>query len=103
MKIAVDAMGGDSAPGQNVSGAISAVRLVKDRFEIVLVGDENQIQHEMSRHFRTQELPITIHHASQKVEMDESPAVALKQKKDTSLEGAMKLHKAGEVDAVVSA
>jgi len=103
MKIAVDAMGGDFAPRQNVSGAISAARLAKDRFEIVLVGDKVQIQKELSRHFRTQDLAISIYHASQKVEMDESPAVALRHKKDTSLGVAMRLHKKGEVDGVVSA
>jgi len=103
MKIAVDAMGGDYAPKQNVVGAISAAGMIRDRFEIVLVGDEEQIQNELSRHFRTQDLAIAIHHASEKVEMGESPAGALKQKRDSSLAVAMQLHKEGAVDAVVSA
>ena len=103
MKIAVDAMGGDFAPRQNVSGAISAARKIKGRFEIVLVGDKVRIQRELSRHFRINDLALTIHHASEKVEMDESPAVALKQKKQSSIAVAMQLHKRGEVDAVVSA
>ncbi len=103
MKIAVDAMGGDFGPRQNVSGAISAARKVKGRFEIVLVGDKVRIQKELSRHFRIHDLALTIHHASEKVEMDESPAVALRQKKNSSIAIAMKLQKQGEVDAVVSA
>lgn len=103
MKIAVDAMGGDFAPQQNVSGAISAARRSKGRFEIVLVGDKVQIQKELSRHFRTDDLPLTIHHASEKIEMGESPATALKHKKDSSIAVAMQLHKEGKVDAVVSA
>lgn len=103
MKIAVDAMGGDYAPRQNVVGAISAARFVKGRFEIILVGDEDRIQDELSHHFRTQDLAISVHHASQKVEMNDSPAVALKQKKDSSLAVAMQLHKDGQADAVVSA
>lgn len=103
VRIAVDAMGGDYAPRQNVSGAISAARRARGRFEIVLVGDRDKIQSQLSRHFRTQDLPITIHPAPEKVEMDESPAVALKQKKNTSIAVAMHLHKAGQVDAVVSA
>jgi len=103
MKIAVDAMGGDFAPRQNVSGAISAARKIKGRFEIVLVGDKVRIQKELSRHFRTQDLALTIHHASEIIEMDESPAVALKLKKQSSIAVAMQLHKQGEVDAVVSA
>lgn len=103
MKIAIDAMGGDFAPQQNVSGAIAAARRLKGRFEIVLVGDKVQIQKELSRHFRTHDLALTIHHASEKVEMGESPAIALKHKKDSSIAVAMQLHKEGEVDAVVSA
>ncbi len=103
MKIAVDAMGGDFAPQQNVSGAISAARRVKGRFELVLVGDKVQIQNELSRHFRIHDLALSIHHASEKVEMGDSPAIALKQKKDSSIAVAMQLHKEGKVDAVVSA
>ncbi|MDZ7332568.1 MAG: phosphate acyltransferase PlsX [candidate division KSB1 bacterium] len=103
MRIAIDAMGGDFAPRQNVSGAISAARRSKGRLEIVLVGDKVQIQNELTRHFRIQDLPLSIHHASEKVEMDESPASALKQKKDASISVAMQLHKEGKVDAVVSA
>lgn len=103
MRIAIDAMGGDFAPRQNVSGAVSAARRSKGRLEIVLVGDKVQIQNELSRHFRIQDLPLSIHHASEKVEMDESPANALKQKKDASISVAMQLHKEGKVDAVVSA
>jgi len=103
MKIAVDAMGGDFAPKSIVSGAIGAARIAKDRFEIVLVGDSEKIQHEMEKHFRTNELPISIVHASQQVEMDDIPAIALKRKKDSSIAIAMQLHKEGAVDAVVSA
>ncbi len=103
MKIAIDAMGGDFAPQQNVSGSISAARKAKGSFEIVLVGDKVQIQKELSHHFRIHDLALTIHHASEKVEMGESPAIALKQKKDSSIAVAMQLHKEGKVDAVVSA
>src|SRR5512136_1255247 len=103
MKIAIDAMGGDFAPQQNVSGAISAARNAKGRFDLVLVGDKVQIQKELSHHFRIHDLALTIHHASEKVEMGESPAIALKQKKDSSIAVAMQLHKEGKVNAVVSA
>lgn len=103
MKIAVDAMGGDFAPREIITGGISAARTAKKRFEIVFVGDEEKIKHELSFHFRTHELPIHIVHASQQIEMDESPVIALKRKKDSSISIAMELHKRGEVDAVVSA
>ncbi|MDW7679962.1 MAG: phosphate acyltransferase PlsX, partial [bacterium] len=103
MKIAVDAMGGDYAPREVVTGAISALRTIKDRFEIVLVGDREKIRREMMLHFRTQGLPISIQHASQRVEMTESPSAAIRKKHDSSISVAMELHRKGEVDAVVSA
>ncbi|OQX87258.1 hypothetical protein B6D60_04230 [candidate division KSB1 bacterium 4484_87] len=102
MKIAVDAMGGDFAPRAIVTGAISAARTKKD-LEIVLVGDEEAIKHELSLHFRTDELPISIHHASQIIDMKDSPAYALRHKRNNSISVAMDLHKRGEVEAVVSA
>lgn len=103
MKIAVDAMGGDFAPREIVTGAISAARTAKRRFEIILVGDEEKIKRELSFHFRLDELALSIKHASQQVEMDDSPAEAIRRKKDSSIAVAMELHKNGEVDAVVSA
>ncbi|NOZ61203.1 MAG: phosphate acyltransferase PlsX [Calditrichaeota bacterium] len=102
MKIAVDAMGGDFAPRAVVTGAISAARTDRN-LEIVLVGDEEAVKRELSLHFRTQELPISIHHASQVIEMKDSPAHALRRKRDSSISVAMELHKKGEVAAVVSA
>ena len=103
MKIAVDAMGGDYAPHAIVSGAIAATRAAKGRFEVALVGFKEKIKETLSYHFRVDELPISIYHASQQVEMSDSPTVALKQKKDSSIAVSMKLHKEGKVDAVVSA
>jgi glycerol-3-phosphate acyltransferase PlsX len=69
----------------------------------VFVGDESVILPYLSRHFRSQELPITIVNATQKVEMGESPLDAIKKKPDASIVVAMELHDRGEVDAVVSA
>ncbi|MFQ5750585.1 MAG: phosphate acyltransferase PlsX [bacterium] len=103
MKIAIDAMGGDYAPDAIVHGGVEAVRAGKGDYEVVLVGDKSEIQTFLSRHFRIQDLPISIYHASQKIEMGETPTVALKKKPDASINVAMDLHKHGEVDAVVSA
>jgi len=103
MKIAVDAMGGDFAPREIVTGAISAARTAKKRFEIILVGDEEKIKRELAFHFRLDELALSIKHASQQVEMDESPGEAVRRKKDSSIAVAMDLHKNGDVDGVVSA
>jgi len=102
MRIAVDAMGGDYAPQAIVEGAVQAARISKGRYEIVLVGDERIVSQELSK-FDASELPLSIRHASEKIEMEEPPIPAIKKKEDSSIVVAMKLHRAGEVDAVVSA
>ena len=103
MRIAVDAMGGDFAPEAIVHGGVEAVRSGKGDYEVVFVGDEAEIQACLSRHFRIHELPVSIYHASQRVEMHEAPTGALRDKPDASINVAMELHKRGEVDAVISA
>jgi glycerol-3-phosphate acyltransferase PlsX len=103
VKIAVDIMGGDYAPEAIIHGGVEAARNGKGNYEVVFVGDESVILPYLSRHFRSQELPITIVNATQKVEMGESPLEALKKKPDASIAVAMELHNRGEVDAVVSA
>ncbi len=101
MKIALDAMGGDYAPSVTVEGAIETL----DDFEnidIILVGDENLLQRELgSKRY----LPgrISIKHASQVVGMDESPAFAVRKKKDSSISRAIELVKNSTADAMVSA
>lgn len=102
MKIAVDAMGGDFAPEAAVDGAIQAARVSRGKYEIILVGDENKIRKELSR-FSIKNLSISIYHASEVIEMEESPTKALKQKKDASIVVATNLLKKGKADAVVSA
>jgi glycerol-3-phosphate acyltransferase PlsX len=101
MKIALDAMGGDYAPAVTIEGAIETV----DDFEgidIILVGDETSIRRELDN---KRYLPnrISIKHASQVVGMDESPAVAIRKKRDSSISKAIELVKNGEADAMVSA
>jgi glycerol-3-phosphate acyltransferase PlsX len=102
-RIAVDAMGGDRAPHDIVSGAIEAARKARSRYEIILVGDEPAIRSELHRHRFIKDLSISVVHASQKVEMDEAPAQAMKQKPDSSIAVAVKLHRDGKADGVVSA
>ncbi|MCH8125372.1 phosphate acyltransferase PlsX [candidate division KSB1 bacterium] len=102
MKIAVDAMGGDFAPEATVDGAIQAARVSRGKYEIILVGDEHKIRKELSR-FSIKNLSISIYHASEVIEMEESPTKALKQKKDASMVVASNLLKKGMADAVVSA
>lgn len=103
MRIAVDAMGGDFAPTAIVHGCVEAARISEDRYEVVLVGDQKAIEAELERHFRIQDLKISIVHASEQIEMDESPTAAIKKKKDSSIAVCTRLHKEGKVDAFVSA
>lgn len=103
MRIAVDVMGGDYAPEAIIHGGVEAARMGKGSYEVVMVGDEPIIQAYLSRHFRVHELPISIHHASQKIEMAESAMAALRKKPDASINVAMQLQKRQEVDAVISA
>lgn len=103
IRIALDAMGGDHAPHDAVHGGVEAARASKGRFEIVLVGDREIIQAELQKHYHIQDLPISIEHASEAVEMHEHPSIALKQKPDSSIAVAVRLHAARKVSAVVSA
>ena len=88
--------------GHEVAGAIEALRVSHEQFEIVLVGDEQAIRHQLALQ-NAVHLPFTVAHASQVITMTDSPTAALKQKKDSSLAVGMRLHKEGNVDACVSA
>lgn len=101
MKIALDAMGGDYAPAVNIEGAIETVNDFDD-IDIILVGDESVLQRDLdSKKFPPQR--ISIYHASQVVSMEESPAVSIRKKKDSSIRKGIDLVKKGEADAFVSA
>jgi glycerol-3-phosphate acyltransferase PlsX len=101
MRIALDAMGGDYAPAVTIEGAIKTVNDIEG-IDIILVGDESSIKRELDS---KKYLPnrISIKHASQVVGMDESPAVAIRKKRDSSISRAIELVKNGEADAFVSA
>lgn len=96
-------MGGDNAPHDVVHGGVEAARAAKGGLEVVMVGDEETVHQLLARHFHIHELAISVVHASQSIAMDESPAAAVKQKPDASVSVAMRLHKEGKVDGVVSA
>jgi glycerol-3-phosphate acyltransferase PlsX len=101
MKIALDAMGGDYAPATNIDGAIDALDGNKE-LSIILVGDEAKISSELKKR-DCKGLSIEVKHASQVVEMEESPLTAIRRKKDSSIRVAIDLVKAGKADAMISA
>ncbi len=102
MKIIVDAMGGDNAPGSNVRGALAAAREYKA--EIVLVGRGEEILKSLSAD-GIGELPegVEIAHADQVVTMEDNPATAFKEKKNSSLTVGLTMLRDGRGDAFVTA
>lgn len=103
MRIAVDAMGGDHAPREVVAGAIEAARALPSEVEeIILVGREAEIRALLPSGGA---LPsrLRIHPASEVIEMGESPAVAVRRKKDASISRGIDLVKTGQADAMFSA
>src|SRR5437016_3813328 len=99
--IAVDAMGGDHAPKVEVEGAIRAVRSLD--VNVILVGKQDVVRKELDQHVGADQLPITIHHASEAVTMDDSAAKAVRTKRDSSIRVASRLVREGIAQCVVSA
>ncbi len=102
MRIAVDAMGGDFAPGEIVPGCVEAVRTLQGITRLILVGDHARIRHELEQCGSSPD-EIEIVHASEVIGMDEAPALALRRKKDSSVIRSVELVKNGSADAVFSA
>ncbi|GMQ92985.1 MAG: phosphate acyltransferase PlsX [Acidimicrobiia bacterium] len=94
--IAVDAMGGDSAPREIVEGAILAAR---KGVRVVLVGDEPQIVPLLEGRGDD----IVIRHASEIITMDDVPVRAIRDKKDSSVAVAARMVATGDADGMVSA
>lgn len=100
IRIALDAMGGDSAPHVEVQGAIQAARELP--VGVTLVGDEKRIKQELNLH-QIRGLSLEVVHASQIISMKDSATAALRKKKDSSIRVAMNLVRKGMASGVVSA
>ena len=98
MKLVLDAMGGDYAPEQIVKGALEAAADIKGT--IILVGDPDRIRPHLGANPPAN---VTIHPASEVIEMDDKPTEALRKKKDSSIAVAARLVKDGEGDALIAA
>jgi glycerol-3-phosphate acyltransferase PlsX len=95
-------MGADAAPRVEVEGALSAAG--EADVEIVLVGDEARLAEELrARAPRGIPARVTVKHAPEVITMHDPPAIAVKQKKRSSMRVCFDLAKSGEVDALVSA
>ena len=102
ISIALDAMGGDAGLEMVVPAAIAALNEHPD-VGIILVGDETQLADAIAAAGAADNQRLIIHHASQKVEMDELASSAMRNKKDSSMRVALNLVKTGSADACVSA
>jgi glycerol-3-phosphate acyltransferase PlsX len=94
--IALDAMGGDHAPDQIILGAKQAVG--RFNVKVMLVGDRDIIANHVNNHEN-----IEIVHASETISMEESPLLAYRKKKDSSIHVGLNLVKDGKADAFLSA
>ena len=100
--IALDAMGGDHGPAEIVPAALYSLDNHKN-LEIVLVGDEDALNRVLADNSAETSDRLRIKHTTEVVEMHESPSLALKNKKDSSMRIAIELVKDGSASACVSA
>jgi phosphate acyltransferase len=101
MRIALDAMGGDHAPGPIVAGALQAVA-ADPELRVMLVGDRARIE-PLTAGQTTDRDRIDLFHCTQVVGMEEAPVVALRKKPDNSISRCWQLLAQGKVDGIVSA
>jgi glycerol-3-phosphate acyltransferase PlsX len=99
--IAIDAMGGDKAPGPEVEGAIRASRELGHR--ILLVGDRHEIKHALDKHPGARALPIEVIHTDERITMDDHAAKAARGKKGSSMHTCARLAADGKADGFISA
>jgi glycerol-3-phosphate acyltransferase PlsX len=100
VRVALDAMGGDRGAEINVEGAVLAARELGA--SVILVGIEEELRNHLRQH-AVQGLHLTLRHAPEVVNMEESPSTAVRRKKQSSIRIGMDLVKRGEAEAFVSA
>ena len=99
-RIAIDAMGTDSAPGPEVEGAVQAAR--EGFAEVLLVGPQDVLKRELGRR-DARDLPIELVHASEAVTMEDAAAKAFRRKRDSSIRVAARLVREHKADGLISA
>src|SRR5260370_23586070 len=99
--IRLDAMGSDRAPKHEVEGAIQAARQYGAR--VLLVGPENILKAELSRHRAASRLPIEIIHASEVITMHDKAAQAVRSKRDSSMRVGLRLVREGRAAGFITA
>lgn len=105
MKILLDAMGGDNAPDANIKGAVNAIEQVKA--EVILIGKEEIIRQKVKEFYGKNIEDISsrlkIKNATEIIEMEDTPTIAIKRKKDSSMVVGFQMLKQGDGDVFISA
>lgn len=101
IKVAVDAMGGDNAPGEIVKGAVDAANMRGD-IQVFLVGKQDMVEAELQKYTYPKDR-ISVIHAEEVIETAEPPVMAIRKKKKSSIVTGMNMVKQKEADAFVSA
>jgi glycerol-3-phosphate acyltransferase PlsX len=99
--VAIDGMGGDNGAPEMVKGAVNAVN-DHDGVKVIICGDEDIINTELAKYEYIKDR-IEVVHTTEEVEVDASPVMEIRQKKDSSMVVAMKLVKEGKASGFVSA
>ena len=105
MRILLDAMGGDNAPDATIKGAVKAINQVKA--EIILIGKAEVIKLKLKEFYgkTAEEISprLKIVNSTETIEMEDTPTLAIKHKKDSSMEVGFRMIKEGEVEVLLSA
>lgn len=101
VNVALDAMGGDNAPGEIVKGAVEAVNECKN-VKVYLVGREAAVKEQLQK-YTYDPMQIEVVNAEEVIDTSEPPVMAIRKKKDSSIVRSLQMVKAGTCDAMVSA
>src|SRR5258706_3161832 len=101
--IALDTMGADFSPQNEVSGAIEAIKETAGRFRILLAGKKELLEKELQKHSGFPKEAVEILDASETITMDDEPVQALRQKRKSSIVLALGAVKNKTAHAFVSA
>ena len=102
MRIAIDAMGGDNAPDEIISGAMESIELLDGNDEVILVGPKEIIEPRLPS-LKSRKGAVTVVDAPEVIGMDEAPIESLRKKRNSSIAVMAKMAKEGQADAVISA
>ena len=103
IRVAVDAMGGDTAPQAEIAGVVQALTALPGKFLVQLVGRSDVIKTELAKHPDVDHSRLEIHEAAEVIGMAEKPLAAVRKKPKSSIVVGLGLQKAGLSDAFVSA